>query len=280
VDFSAVAAAQEKTRRVVRAEQRADNGHDGARPHAEDLLDPVGRVGMPDERGMIHHAGRESGVLLLDPGREDDVVGGERRSAGLGAASWQREILDDDINVCGAGRQIDHFAVGLDQGHAVQRLTGGMSEPVSEIVGVDPPGRWPGFGEREAVPLRRPAGSVRLVVGPVHEVVYVFSEHRHPARLNVEDVVPMVAFPLVRYPGVPVFGAPFDQYDLHGLPGELEKAYGGSGATQTCSDDDNSARQAEVVQHVTKSPSTMAATAGRIPERMEDAVAGDFTGQP
>lgn len=176
------------------------------------------------------------------------MVGRER-----GPADRLREILDDGVDVRAADRQVHHLAVGLDQGHAVQRLARGLGQAVSEIVGVDPPGRRPGLGEREAAPLRRPAVPVRLVVGPVHEVVDVFPERRHPARLDIEDVVPVVAFPVVRRPGVPVAGAPLDQDDLHRLPGELEQADSGRGAAQPGPDDDDPARTTELVRHVTTS---------------------------
>ncbi len=237
-----MAATQEKGRRVVRAEQSANDGHNGVRTQVEDSLGPGRRVRVPDERRMIHDAGREGGVPSLESGREDDVVGDEPRSIGLGVVGRQRERLDHDLNVVGVDREIYHLTVGLDQGHVVRCLASGLGEAVREIVRVDPPGRRPGFGKREAAPIQRPAGPVRLVVGPVHEVIDVFPEHRHPARLNVEDVVPVVAFPVVCHPGVPVFGPPLDQHDLHGLPGELEKADRGSGTPESCPDNDNPAR--------------------------------------
>ena len=248
VDRPGMAAAQQQPRRVVRAEQRPDDGHHRAGRHGQDPLDPVRRVRLAHERRMIKHAGRERRIPPLQPGRQDDVVGRER-----GPAVRPREIRDDHVDVRAADRQVHHLAVGLDQGHAVQRLARGLGQAVSEIVGVDPPGRRPGLGEREVAPLRRPAVPVRLVVGPVHEVVDVFPERRHPARLDIEHVVPVVAVPVVRRPGVPVARAPLDQHDLRRLPGELEQADRGRGAAQPGPDDDDTARTTELVRHVTTS---------------------------
>src|SRR5215468_1871786 len=146
---------------------------------------------------------------------------------------------------------IDHFAVGLEQGNARRRFAGSFGEPGGKVVRIDPPGRGPGLGELEITPLCGPTGPVRLVVGPAHEVVDVFPKCRHAARLNIEDVRPGVACPVICRPGVPVLGLLLDEHDLQGLPSKLKKAYRGSGAPQTRADDDNSTELAEVFHRIT-----------------------------
>src|SRR5262249_32442404 len=151
MDLTRMTAAQEKRRRVICGKQRADDRDDGVRPQAENSLDPGLRVRVAYERRVLHHFGRKRRASsYLEPGREDDVVCFQNNSTGLGIASSPGKTLDGNVYPGIEDFQVNHFAVGLDQGDARPRFADRFGQAGSEIVRIDPPGRGPGFGELEA----------------------------------------------------------------------------------------------------------------------------------
>ncbi len=180
---------------------------------------------------MLQHLGGEGQVLQLQAGGEDHVRGGQHV---LGAVQADRQV-----DAVGRRREVDGLAVGLGEQDARVGLAGGLGEPLLQVVLEYPPGCRARLGELVLGPLRGPTAAVGLPVGPADEVEDVLPEHRHPPGLDVEDVVPGVAVPVVGDPGGAVVGAPLQQDDLDRAAGEVEHPDRGGGAGQAGSHHDD-----------------------------------------
>nr|WP_234329521.1 MULTISPECIES: hypothetical protein [unclassified Streptomyces] len=237
-DLSLVAGVDEGDHRV---EGRQRGARDEDALLGADLLEPVlraGGVGVGEEAVAVLDAVVEGSLHRREvTGRQDHLV---RRQIVHTALVRGVGVLDDIA--LAPPVYVDDLTGKLPQGHLGVGVGGRVALPLGQVLPENPPRHDAGHTEGVVPPLLRPLGAVRLLVGPLQEVLRALAAQGDTAGLDVEHVLPVGGCLAEGDTAVAVALLPLYQAYLQRRIGEVEQPDGGEGAREARADDRDAPR--------------------------------------